>query len=36
MIITSSKSKDRPGKVTNSARSQLNRENAYFPVLVRA
>ena len=31
-----SKSKDRPGKVANPARGQLNRENEYFPVPVRA
>ena len=30
-VITYSK-----GKVANSARGQLNRENKYFPVLVRA
>ena len=27
---------DRPGKVDNRARGQLNRENEYFPVPVRA
>ena len=27
---------DQPGKVTNSARGQLNRENEYFSVPVRA
>ena len=30
------KSMDRPGKVANPARGQLNRENEYFPVPVRA
>ena len=29
-------STDQPGKVANPARGQLNRENEYFPVLVRA
>ena len=29
-------SMDQPGKVANSARGQLNRENKYFPVPVRA
>ena len=33
---TYSKSKDRPGKVANPARGQLNRENEYFPIRVRA
>ena len=34
---TNSKSMDQPGnKVANSARGQLNRENKYFPVPVRA
>ena len=33
---TSSKSMDQPGKVANTARGQLNRENQYFPVRVRA
>ena len=28
--------KDQPGKVTNPAGGQLNRENEYFPVPVRA
>ena len=28
--------KDKPGKVANPARGQLNRENRYFPVPVRA
>ena len=27
---------DQPGKVANSARGQLNRENEYFPVPARA
>ena len=27
---------DQPGKVANPARGQLNRENEYFPVPVRA
>ena len=30
------KSKDQSGKVANPARVQLNRENEYFPVPVRA
>ena len=29
-------SKNQPGKVANPARGQLNRENEYFPVPVRA
>ena len=29
-------SKDQPGKVANSGRGQLNRENEYFPVSTRA
>ena len=33
---TYSKSMDQPGKVANPARGQLNGENCYFPVLVRA
>ena len=33
---TYSKSMDQPGKVTNLARCQLNSENKYFPVRVRA
>ena len=33
---TYSKSMDQPDKVANSARGQLNRENEYFPVPVRA
>ena len=36
MVITFSKSKNQLGKVTNLARGQLNRENGYFPVPVRA
>ena len=36
MGITYSKSKDRPGKVASPACGQLNRENEYFPVPVRA
>ena len=38
MVITYSKSSsiDRPGKVANPARDQLNRENEYFLVRVRA
>ena len=31
-----SKSMDQPGKVANPARGQLNRENEYFLVRVRA
>ena len=30
------KSIDKPGKVANPARGQLNRKNEHFPVLVRA
>ena len=33
---TYSKSMDQPGKVANPARDQLNRENEYFSVPVRA
>ena len=33
---TYSKVNDPPGKVANPARGQLNRENEYFPVPVRA
>ena len=33
---TYSKSMDQPGKVANPACGQLNRENEYFPVYVRA
>ena len=36
MVITYSKGKDQLGKVANPARGQLNRENEYFPVHVRA
>ena len=36
MVTTYSKGKDQPGKVANPARGQLNRENDFFPVLVRA
>ena len=36
IITTYSKGKDQPGKVANPARGQLNRENEYFPVPVRA
>ena len=36
MVITCSKRKDQPGKVANPARGQLNGENEYFPVPVRA
>ena len=37
MVITYySKSMDQPGKVANPAHGQLNRENEYFPVRVRA
>ena len=36
MVITYSKGKDQPGKIANPARGQLNRENGYFPVRVRA
>ena len=34
--LTYSKSTDQPGKVSNPARVQLNRENEYFPVRVHA
>ena len=33
---TYSKSMDQRGKVASPARGQLNRENGYFPVRVRA
>ena len=33
---TYSQSMDQPGKVANPALGQLNRENEYFPVRVRA
>ena len=36
MVITHSKGVDQPGKVTNPARGQLNRENEHFPVRVRS
>ena len=36
LAITYSKGKDQPGKVANPARGQLNRENDFFPVPVRA
>ena len=36
MVITYCKSKDQPGKVAIPARGQLNKENEYFPVSVRA
>ena len=36
MVITYSKSMDQPGKVANPARGQLNRENEYSRVPVRA
>ena len=36
MFITYSKIKDQPGKVADPARDQLNRENGYLPVPVRA
>ena len=35
-IQYSSKSVDQSGKVANPARGQLNKENEYFPVRVRA
>ena len=35
-VHTCSKSMDEPGKVASPARGQLNRENEYFPVRVRA
>ena len=34
--IYSSKGKDQPGRVANPVRGQLNRENEFFPVPVRA
>ena len=34
--IVYSKSMNQPGKVANPARGQLNREDEYFPVPVRA
>ena len=36
MVITCSKGMDQPGKAANSARGQLNRENIFCPVPVRA
>ena len=36
MVITHSKSKDRTGKAANPTPDQLNWENEYFPVPVRA
>ena len=33
---TYGKSMDQPGEVANPARGQLDRENEYFPVRVRA
>ena len=36
MVITYGKSMDQPGKVANPARGQLNRENEYSPIPVRA
>ena len=36
MVITFSRSMDQQGKVANPARGQLNRENEYSPVPVRA
>ena len=36
MVITYSRSMDQPGTFANPARGQLNRENEYFPVSVRA
>ena len=36
MVIAYSKGKDEPGRVANPARGQLNRENVFFPVPVRA
>ena len=36
LVITFSKSKNQLGKVANPARGQLNWENEYFPVPVRA
>ena len=36
MVITFSKGEDQPGKVVNLARGQLNRENCFFLVPVRA
>ena len=36
MVITHGKGKDQPGKVANPVCGQLNRENGFFPVPVRA
>ena len=36
MVLTYSEGKDQPGKVDNPARGQLNKENEYSPVPVRA
>ena len=36
MVITYSRSKDQPGKVTSRAGDQLNGGKQYFPVPVRA
>ena len=36
VVITYTKSIDQPGDVANPARGQLNRENEYSPVPVRA
>ena len=36
MMMIYGRSMDQPGEVTNPARGQLNRENGYFPVRVRA
>ena len=36
ILLCSHKSMDQLGKVAKPARGQLNRENAYFPVPVRA
>ena len=36
MAIIYSKGKDQPGKVAYTARGQLNRENYFFPIHVRA
>ena len=36
MVITYSKSEDQPGKVANPSRGQLDRENGFLPVPVRA
>ena len=36
LVITYSKSNNQPGEVANPVRGQLNRENEFFPVPVRA